>query len=172
MTFVRIVLIHDGAIRFTMFFKLNLECCGNFGRRTLYGGELTDKPPQVYRLHYEFTRKPNDDLLEVNSTFIGAATLAENLRALVPRPSGVTFDEVNVTTTQECRQLDPGFQPGEYKWFKITGKAGIDDFGLSPDFFLVVSDRIFGVMDGRVENCKASLYHRDEQSASSTIPPA
>lgn len=154
-----------------MFFKLTPECCGDFGRRTLYGGELTERPPQVYRLHYEFNRKPTDELLEVNSIFIGSAGLAEDLRMMQPRATGVNFDEVNVTTTMECRQLNPNFQPIEYKWFKIVGKAGVDDFGYSPEFALVVSDRVFGIIQARVELCKASLYHKSEQSASSPIPP-
>jgi hypothetical protein len=144
-----------------MHFILNPECCGVFGRKTLYAGELTERPPQVYRLHYEFERWPSDELLEVSCLFIGTEAMMEEIKAQTPRPSGITFDEVIATGTPECRTAHAGEDLPLFKWFKIIGKAGIDDFGMTADHRLVVSDRIFGLIRSRIEHCNASLYRSE-----------
>lgn len=151
----------------TMFFKLNPDCTGTFGRKTLYGGELTDVPPQIYRLHYEFDRWSPDELLEVNSVFVGTPALEELIKSLFPRPTGITFDNMTTTSTLVFRQANPGRELANYRWFKVIGKGGVDDFGLSDDFQLVVSARIFGTIQPKIENCKAVLFSASPQSAPS-----
>jgi hypothetical protein len=129
-----------------MFIKINPECCGKFGRKTLHDGELTDRPPHIYRLHYEFDKPPTSELLQINCVFIGSADLVGKIRALDPRATGVFFEEAITTTTPEYRQSFPNQEPGEYKWFKINGVARVDDFGLTPEKDLVVSDRVLSLL--------------------------
>ena len=151
-----------------MFFKLKPDSPGTFGRKTLYGGELTDTPPQIYRMHYEFDRWSPDELLEVNSVFVGTVAFEELVKSIAPRPTGITFDEMTTTTTLAFRQANPGKELPPYRWVKIIGKGGVDDFGLSSDHRLVVYARIFGYIKQKVENCKAVLF---TPSSSPSKPP-
>jgi hypothetical protein len=129
-----------------MFIKINPESCGRFGRKTLHDGELTERPPHIYRLHYEFDKPPSSDLVQINCVFLGTFELVARIKSLDPRASGVFFDEVITTTTPEYRQSFPNQEPGEYKWFKISGSPRVDDFGLTPEKELVVSDRILALL--------------------------
>jgi hypothetical protein len=141
-----------------MFYKLNPQFCGVFGRKTLYAGELTDIPPVIYRMHGEFNVYPDDELIEVSGQFLGIVTLGEMLKAMQPRATGLYVDEVTATTTFDFRRNYPGKELPNLKWFKITGKAGIDDFGLSKDHQLVVSDRVFKELRPKISNCKITAY--------------
>jgi hypothetical protein len=141
-----------------MFYKLNPQYCGVFGRKTLHAGELTDIPPVIYRLHGEFNVYPDDELVEVSGQYLGTAQLGEALKALQPRASGLYVDDVTFSTTLDFRRNYPGKELPDLKWFKITGKAGIDDFGLSKDYQLVVSDRAFKELQHGIANCKITAY--------------
>jgi hypothetical protein len=141
-----------------MFYKLNPQYCGVFGRKTLYAGELTDIPPVIYRMHGEFNVYPDDELVEVSGQYLGTAPLGEVLKALQPRATGLYVDDVTVTTTLDFRRNYPGIELPNLKWFKITGKAGVDDFGLSKDHQLVVSDRVFKELRPKIGNCKITAH--------------
>ena len=141
-----------------MFHKLNPQYCGVFGRKTLYAGELTDIPPVIYRLHGEFNVYPDDELVEVSGQYLGTAPLGEALKAMQPRATGLYVDDATVTTTFDFRRNYPGKELPNLKWFKITGKAGIDDFGMSKDHQLVVSDRIFRELQPKIANCKITAH--------------
>jgi hypothetical protein len=129
-----------------MFFKLNPEPCAQFGRKTLYGGELTDVPPQVYRLHLEFNTWPSTEIVGVNTIFIGTDDLIAKFRFFEPKVTGVVFEEVMTTATPEFRKENPGKELPPYKWFKICGQARVDDFGMSPEHELIISARIFELL--------------------------
>jgi hypothetical protein len=141
-----------------MFYKLNPQYCGNFGRKTLYGGELTDIPPVIYRLHAEFNIFPDDDLVEISRQYLGTTELAEFIKALQPRVTGLYVDEVILTTTFDFRRNYPGKELPDLKWFKITGKASKDDFGMSAEYQLVVSQRVLQEIKDRIGNCQCSTY--------------
>jgi hypothetical protein len=141
-----------------MFYKLNPQYCGVFGRKTLYAGELTDIPPVIYRLHGEFNVYPDDELVEVSGQYLGTALLGEALKALQPRATGLYVDDATVTTTLDFRRNYPGKELPNLRWFKITGKAGVDDFGLSKDHQLVVSDRVFKELQPKIGNCKIAAH--------------
>lgn len=141
-----------------MFYKLNPQYCGVFGRKTLYAGELTDTPPVIYRLHGEFNIYPDDELVEVSRHFLGTEELAETIKAMQPRTTGLYVDEATLTTTPEFRRNYPGRDLPNLKWFKITGKAGIDDFGMSKEFNLIVSERVMHEIRNRINNCQIHFY--------------
>jgi hypothetical protein len=141
-----------------MYYILAPECCGTFGRKTLYNGELSDVPPQIYRLHYEFTSFPTGELVSVSCIFVATESLAETVKSLNPRPTGVTFEDIAVTTTYEFRQNHPDRELPPFKWFKVTGKAGKEAVGMSADNQLVVSEAVLRSIHQRLGNCSVVQY--------------
>jgi hypothetical protein len=141
------------------FYILKPEQCGGFGRKALYGGELTDRPPAIYRLDFEFTAWPVDDLIEVNCTYIATETLVAELAELNPKPVGIFYDNVTVNNTYEMRQAQPGMELAAYKWCKINGRPGKDDFAMSADHRLVISSRALIVIKPRLTRCIIEVYN-------------
>ena len=140
----------------SMFYSLIPQTCGEFGRKTLYAGELTDIPPVIYRLHAEFNIYPNDQLIAISNQFVCTANLAEKLQRTQPRLSGLQIHELNVTTTLDFRRNNSGKELSEMRWLKIVGKAGVEDFGMSADYKLVVSDKALSVIKSEINNCEIS----------------
>jgi hypothetical protein len=148
-----------------LYYKVKPECCGWFGRRTLYAGELETCPPTIYRLEYEFRSWPADHLLEVNCQFIATQELINALSALSPKVSGVHYEAVTATNTLEMRRERPGVEMPEYKWMKVTGQAGRDDFFVAKDHHLVISERILAAIEKKISASHISLYV-DEKTSS------
>lgn len=149
-----------------MYLRLKPECCGSFGRRTLYGGELSAVPPEVYRLEYEFSTWPVDPLLEVSGLFIATEELTGLIQRLQPKPTGVSYDKATTATTIECRRANPDANLPEYSWLKITGRAGHDDFGYDSEHALVVSERVYVAMRLLLSQCGVSAYISEQQASS------
>jgi uncharacterized FAD-dependent dehydrogenase len=141
-----------------MFYKVNPQYCGEYGRKTLYSGELTDVPAKIFRMHAEFNIYPDDELIEISRQYLGTDALAEVIKAIQPRATGLSVDDVITTTTFDFRRNYPGKELPMMKWFKITGKAGVDDFGLSKDYQLVVSDRVINKIKNKMNNCLAEAF--------------
>jgi hypothetical protein len=53
--------------------------------------------------------------------------------------TGYALAAVRVTKSSQFRELFPNRKLPKCHWLRITGKAGIDDFGLSTEHRLVVS---------------------------------
>ena len=141
-----------------MYYRLNPQYCGVFGRKTLYSGELTDIPAVIFRLHAEFNIYPDDELVEVSRQYLATEALVESIRAMQPRATGLTVEDVTVTTTFDFRRNYPGKEVPPLKWFKIKGKAGVDDFGMSKDNQLVVSARVMEELRPKIGNCQAAIF--------------
>lgn len=97
-------------------------------------------PPIVSRLHYGFQGWLGDELLTTFPCYI----VTERVRQALERlgATGCSFDTVRVTTEYPFDELYPGRQLPPFTWLKITGRAGVDDFGMSADHRLVVSSRV------------------------------
>ncbi|HEY9731813.1 MAG TPA: hypothetical protein V6C89_07870 [Drouetiella sp.] len=141
-----------------MFYKVNPQYCGEFGRKTLYSGELTDVPPKIFRMHGEFNIYPDDDLVEISRQYLGTESLAQLIRSIQPHPTGLHPEEVITTTTFDFRRNYPGKELPAMKWFKVIGKAGVDDFGMSKDYQLVISARVLGEIKSKMNNCLAEKF--------------
>jgi hypothetical protein len=141
-----------------MFYKVNPQYCGEFGRKTLYSGELTDVPPNIFRMHAEFNIFPDDELVEISRQYVGTEALAEFLKTIQPRATGIFPEEVITTTTFDFRRNYPGKELPAMRWFKITGKAGVDDFGLSKDYQLIVSARVLSEIKTQMNNCLVEKF--------------
>lgn len=81
------------------------------------------------------------------------------MKALVEdaRASGCTFGPVTVTRSEQFEELEELTHTRplpSFSWLIVSGTAGIDDFGISADGFLIVSGRILQVLKmGRLEYC-------------------
>lgn len=82
------------------------------------------------------------------ANYIGTERLRQALQALSPSVTGVEFDEVEISgDDEEFRRVERKGRSdaalGKWYWFKITGRAGQDDFGDgAPAQDLVISERI------------------------------
>lgn len=120
------------------YFSLSPEVAGGLGANTVMDRNV--HPPIVTKLHYQFDGWLGDDLLESFPVYIATEHLAEQLRTL--RPTGVRFAPVEVSTSEQFRDLYPDLKLPPFVWLKIDGKAGMDDFGISGNHELIVSERV------------------------------
>jgi hypothetical protein len=107
--------------------------------------DVSTHPPIVKKLHYEFDGWLGDAILASFPIFIvtdGAMQALQSIGA-----TGVTFDEVEVTTSNEFRDLYPDQSLPTFVWLKPLGRAGQDDVGVAPDGRLVISQRVYDVLD-------------------------
>lgn len=71
--------------------------------------------------------------------------------------SGMTFDKVEVTTSELSEEMQPDQKLSSFVWLKVNGDAGDDDFGIAKDYRLVVSERVldalkpFGISNALIE---------------------
>jgi hypothetical protein len=118
------------------FWSLEPEVAGELGRGSVLDASI--HPPQVSRLEYRFTGWLGDELLETFPCFVvtqrlGAALVSKHL-------SGFCLDAVDVVASEVFKEMHPDRNLPDLRWLKVTGQAGRDDFGLSDDHSLVVSD--------------------------------
>ena len=120
------------------FYIVEPEVAGGLGEHTLM--DRTTQPPTVSKLLYNFDGWIGDVLLESFPCFIATKRAAEELK--MAHSTGVEFSDVEITKSEQFRELYPQRQLPEFLWLKVSGKAGTDDFGIHSDFRLVVSERI------------------------------
>ncbi len=129
-----------------MYRYIEPEVAGGLGRQTILDNSVF--PPLVEKLHYEFEDWLGDAIVESFPCFIVTGRLKENIEKA--RLTGIYFDDVLVTKSgnfPHAKDL-PVFH-----WAKITGTVTMDDFALSGDFRLIVSEQAFTVLK------KAGLIH-------------
>ena len=98
----------------------------------------------MHKLHYEFQGWQGDELLESTPSFIVSERGAREIQKT--QLTGVTFDEVEVTTSEQFQELYPTRQLPKFVWLRIEGTAGQDDFGTAPDGRLIASERALGLL--------------------------
>lgn len=120
------------------YFVVEPEVAGGWGDNTVF--TLTPgQPVVVHKLHYQLDGWLGDELLESTPCFIVTERLAHEIeRAGL---TGVTFDEVEVTTSDEFKDLYPHLQLPKFVWLKVHGQPAKDDFGIAPGLLLAVSER-------------------------------
>lgn len=134
------------------YYRFEPHCSGDYGENTVYVGQKTAHPCVVSHLHYEFSHWPKDDFLCCIFHFIGRDRLRQALEAMQPPVTGIEFDEVEISGDEDefkhvWREGRPDSELGKWYWFKITGKPGIDDFGLIPAAKLIISERVLEVLN-------------------------
>ena len=138
-----------------MFYCLEPEVAGSLGKHTVW--ERSETVERVVRPHYQFDGWLGDDLLESYPVFIVTAKLAARIEQ--DSLSGVSFDEVLVSLPDVFVQLYPDVASPEFRWMRISGRAGEDDFGIPGDRRLVASERALSVLrSGALANCDVEEY--------------
>lgn len=127
----------------TKYFAVEPEVAGGWGQNTVVTRE-PGKPTLVHKLHYVFDGWLGDELLESTPCFIVTERLADEIRRA--RLTGTRFDDVEVTTSDEFRDLHPGRQLPRFLWLRVEGMPGIDDFGVTAGLSLVVSERVLELL--------------------------
>jgi hypothetical protein len=120
--------------------------------------DTTIHPPQVHRLHYEMDSWPCDDLLTSFPCYI----VTVELRRLIEnvQPTGCRFADVEVTASENLRDRLGGRILPKYFWLQATGQAGRDDFGISSDYSLVISERMLRqIRRATLRDCEIAEFH-------------
>ena len=122
-----------------MFRYIEPEVAGGFGKDAKL--DTTVHPPIVYILHYEFTGWLGNDILESFPCYIVTEKLKNEI--VNKHLTGVSFDQVKVTRSDEFIELYPDKVLPDFCWMKIDGKPGKSDFGVSDDLRLVISEKAY-----------------------------
>ena len=104
-----------------------------------------------------------DDLMEIYPCFIVTSILLDALA--VSALSGFEIDTVDVSLDKQLLMfpdMAASWPIPKLYWLKITGKAGKDDFGLSPadaPVMLIVSGHSLNLLQSfHLESCEVSEY--------------
>jgi len=119
------------------YFYVEPEVAGGLGKNTVMNRDV--HPPIVSELNYHFDGWLGDELLETFPCFIASEIVKQKL--LEAQFTGVGFDQVEITLSDEFQELYPDRQLPKFVWLRVEGAAGQDDFGTAPDGRLIVSER-------------------------------
>jgi hypothetical protein len=125
------------------YFLLEPEVAGELGPETIMDSSV--HPPAVAVLHYELSGWLGDDLLESFPCFIVTDRCRRALET--GGVSGCAFAPAKVTVSETFSELYPGRALPDFIWMKVNGRAEEDDFGLSSDYRLVISDRALRILE-------------------------
>jgi hypothetical protein len=138
------------------FYRLEPEVAGGWGTNTVFT-RIPGKPVVVHKLHYHFDGWLGDELLASSLCYIVTQRLADEIQDA--QLTGVGVADVEVTTSEQFRELYPERELPRFLWLKVVGKVGKDDFGLDEQHRLVVSERALQVLKGTsLDNCDVSDY--------------
>lgn len=121
------------------YFVVAPEVSGGLGPSTQM--DTGTHPPIIRSLEYRFDGWLGDEILEAFPCFIVTESLAATF--LETGFTGFEVGEVSVTTSDQFEDSLPGVQLPKFVWLEVVGSAGSDDFGIGPDYRLVVSEAAF-----------------------------
>jgi len=137
------------------YWSLDPEVAGEIGDASVLDASV--HPPAVSKLQYRLSGWLGDDLLETFACFIATESLASELEAA--GFTGFHLDTVEIARSPEFDELYPGRQLPEFRWLKVTGRAGADDLGLSDAHRLVVSTRVLEALRRhQIEHCDVERF--------------
>jgi hypothetical protein len=137
------------------FYFAEPEVSGGLGSKTK--GDFNTHPPQISSLDYVFEGWLGDSLIEAFPCYL--VTKALQLRIQSAALSGVTFASATTSISSQFRELNPDVKLPVFVWMKISGIAGKDDFGMSPEHILVISSTAHELLKAEGTNyCEFSLY--------------
>lgn len=118
------------------YFILEPEVAGELGKNTKL--DTSSHPPVVSKLEYRLSGWLGDDLLESFPCYVVTERLMRRINDA--HLSGVVFSDVEITTSPEFREMYPNRKLPRFLWLKIIGISSRNDFGLTQDSKLVVSE--------------------------------
>ena len=119
------------------FFYMEPEVAGGLGENSILDRSV--HPPLVSRLHYDLDGWLGDVILESFPVFI--VTEETKNAILLANMTGCSFDDVEITTTENFREIYPEKELPSFAWLKPGQQAGQDDFSTAQDGRLVISGR-------------------------------
>lgn len=125
------------------FYYIEPEVAGGWGKNTVFD-RTPGRPTVVHKLHYQFDGWLGDELLESTPCFIVSDRVAQEIKRA--HLAGVRFDQVEVTVSEQFRELHPNRQLPKFVWLRVEGTAGQDDFGTAPDGRLIASEQAIGLL--------------------------
>jgi hypothetical protein len=131
-----------------MYFELVPEVAGGWGQETVVDRSV--HPPRILKLEYRFEDWLGDDLLATSPCYVVTERLASALE--IAGLTGFSLADVVITTSELFDRIHrdlklPRTLP-QFRWLKVHGAAGRDDFGLLDGYRLVVSDHALEVLNG------------------------
>ena len=111
------------------------------------------QPTVVFKLHYEFNGWLGDELLESVACYIVTEPLAAEIEKA--GLTGVQFDEVEISKSDEFEAFQPGQELPRFLWMRVVGQPRKDDFWITPDLILAVSERALDLLK------QSGLSHMD-----------
>jgi hypothetical protein len=120
------------------YYTIEPEVAGGWGKNTVFD-RIPGKGTFVHKLHYEFDGWLGDELVESSACYVVTERMVREIeRAGL---TGARFDEAEVTTSEQFRDIYPNRQLPKFVWLRAMGKPGQDDFVLGTDLRLMVSER-------------------------------
>jgi hypothetical protein len=126
----------------TEYYVVEPEVAGGFGEHTEI--DRSSGRMDVKKLHYQLDGWLGDELLESTPCFIVSEQLAQAIER--GQLTGVGFDDVEVTISNQFRDLYPNRKLPKFIWLKVNGKPGQDDFGIAAGLRLIVSGRALDLL--------------------------
>ena len=137
------------------YYVLEPEIAGGLGENALVDASI--RPPCVQRFHYQFDGWLGDPLLETVALFIVTTALKEKIETI--QATGVIFGAVEVSKSGEFEEMFPHCNLPQFAWLQVCGNAGHEDFGLSSECRLVVSQRILDLLQAEgLQHCDISEF--------------
>jgi hypothetical protein len=124
------------------YYHVEPEVAGSLGDRTVM--DTGSWPPKVSQLEYQFEGWLGDELLETLPCFICTCTLADALSA--GKFSGVSFKSAVISKSENFLELYPDKILPDFYWLQVNGVAGVDDFGMTENNGLVVSETAMTIL--------------------------
>ncbi|MFA7337929.1 MAG: hypothetical protein WC028_14165 [Candidatus Obscuribacterales bacterium] len=155
------------------FFALGPEAAGDLGNACEHG-DITERPVRIFKPDFEFQFWPHDDLLDGFYTYACSRRLAEALSQ--SNLNGYELDKLNVSFEErfhEWAELHKDEELPEFLWLKVSGRAGVDDFGeiMGPaPKSLVVSEQALQLLKQfKLTHCEIETYIPQELSTTGCV---
>lgn len=138
-----------------MYYYIEPEVSGGFGDNTQL--DTSVHPPAVLKLHIVFDGWLGDDILETFPCFIVSQALKVSIESA--GLTGYDFDSVEVSRSEEFKDLYSNKNLPDFHWLRVHGKAGHDDFGICTDKRLVISGKVKGLLENhQIENADLESF--------------
>ncbi|HHF3152705.1 TPA: hypothetical protein ACVOZG_004675 [Vibrio diabolicus] len=131
------------------------EVPGSLGENTLANFDL--HPPIIEKLHLQFDGWLGDDLLTSFPCFLVTERLATALSS--SQLSGYNLEVAEISTSDVFEELYPECTLPRFSWLQVSGTIGKDDFSVTNDGLLLVSERAMVLLQRyQLENSDIVVY--------------
>lgn len=121
-----------------MYKLIEPEVAGSLGEETELDNSVF--PPHVKKLHYEFDGWLGDDILESFPCYIVTDCLRKDLEN--NKFTGISFNDVTVSKSETFLDIYPNRELPKFYWLKISGESFKDDFFITEENILAISEKV------------------------------